>query len=167
MTTPSPRDLRLRILAKRFRAAILACDRVNLPITLRDFPKGACGDASLLLAKYLEQFGFSPLTYVWGWRTTSFERGRQSHAWLEQDGLIIDITADQFSNAEPVLVTTDRSWHEQFEVEQKSPADYEQYEEESRRELHAAFQLVNQHCDVEPSYGPSNLNENNESGTAD
>jgi hypothetical protein len=36
-----------------------------------------------------------------------------THAWVERDGLIIDITADQFVDvAEPVLLTTDRTWHD-------------------------------------------------------
>jgi hypothetical protein len=31
---------------------------------------------------------------------------------LEQDGLILDIAADQFADIdEPVLLTRDRSWH--------------------------------------------------------
>ncbi|MBC2932935.1 hypothetical protein [Nocardioides sp. zg-1228] len=41
------------------------------------------------------------------------ETGR-THAWLEQDDVIIDITAYQFDDIdEPIIVTTDRTWHEQ------------------------------------------------------
>ena len=40
----------------------------------------------------------------------------QSHAWLEVGGFLIDITADQFCDRhEPVIVTLDRSWHDQFQ----------------------------------------------------
>lgn len=41
-----------------------------------------------------------------------------SHGWVEQDGVIADITADQFAMIDgfgtplPVIVTRDRSWHD-------------------------------------------------------
>ena len=77
---------------------------------LRSFPRGACGDASRLLGIYLESLGLGKWTYVQG------QAGGQrfaTHAWVEQDGLIVDITADQFDDvAEPVIVTRDRSWHD-------------------------------------------------------
>jgi hypothetical protein len=43
----------IRYLATRFRNAIEACDPAGLPIGMQNFPLGACGDAALLLAKYL------------------------------------------------------------------------------------------------------------------
>jgi hypothetical protein len=46
--------LRIRDLAKRLRAAIEACDLTTLPITFHEFPRGSCGDASLILAKHLK-----------------------------------------------------------------------------------------------------------------
>ncbi|OPZ87669.1 MAG: hypothetical protein BWY74_03344 [Firmicutes bacterium ADurb.Bin419] len=39
---------------------------------------GSCGDASLLLGKYLDEMGLGQFDYVCG------ELGRQSHAWLEK-----------------------------------------------------------------------------------
>ncbi len=36
-----------------------------------------------------------------------------THAWVERYGLIVDITADQFPDvSEPVVLTTNRTWHD-------------------------------------------------------
>lgn len=107
----------------RFRRAIERCDTRRLPITMADFPSGACGDAALLLAKHLQLAGIWPLIYVCG--EMAMGRRNQSHAWLEYGDLIIDITADQFEDiSDPVIVTTDRAWHGRFTVTLRAEADY-------------------------------------------
>jgi len=75
-----------------FRHAIEACDRSALPITFENFPAGSCGDAALILGKYLEERGFGLFDYVLG------ERGGRSHAWLQRGHLVVDITGDQFDD---------------------------------------------------------------------
>ncbi|ARF83194.1 hypothetical protein ACIG0C_30010 [Kitasatospora aureofaciens] len=101
--------------ATRFRRALETSSEETRLIGLREFPHGACLDASLLLAEYLEDCGLGT------WECVAGERPfrpalPQSHAWLEQDGLILDITADQFDDAprQAVWVTRDPSWHQQF-----------------------------------------------------
>ena len=80
---------------------------LRLP-SLADFPKGSCGDASELLGQYLSDSGLG----TWGYRSGMQLDPVFSHAWVERDGLIVDITADQFPDvSEPVLLTTDRTWH--------------------------------------------------------
>ncbi len=84
----------IRAAAGRFRAAIQCCPRHLLPVTLQGFPCGARGDATILLGEFLASEGFGVFDYVAG------ECSRphyQSPAWLERDGLIVDITADQFA----------------------------------------------------------------------
>jgi len=106
-------------LATSFRTAIMESDPKVLIITLRNFPRGACGDATLLLAKYLEENKCNHFEYICG------KKEHQTHAWLERDGLIIDITADQFNNQNsPVIVSKDHTWHLQFEVESRRIADF-------------------------------------------
>ena len=41
-------------------------------------------------------------------------KGRTSDAWQEYDGLIVDITSDQFGRL-PVLLTRNRYWHNEFD----------------------------------------------------
>ena len=45
--------------------------------------------------------------------------------WLERDGIIVDITADQFSGeiSNPVLVTNDHSWHDTWPEQQEYDLD--------------------------------------------
>lgn len=81
----------------------------NSFIELNWFPRGACGAASNVLGLYLTQHGFGDFEYVAG------KNGDQTHAWLEQGGRIIDITAKQFSpEIDAVLITTNRAFHNQF-----------------------------------------------------
>ncbi len=80
------------------------------------FPKSCCEVASYLLAYYLRDMGFSDVRVVCG--TLDFESEEQFHVWLEVDGWIIDITADQFPRfSDPVIVTPhDGSWHSQLSL---------------------------------------------------
>lgn len=91
----------------RFRGAVETT--IPRPVGLKDYPLGACGDTCELLADYLRKVGLGDPTFVSG-----VNRGTgQTHAWLELGELIIDITADQFDGVDhPVIVTTDRSWHD-------------------------------------------------------
>ena len=106
----SDHDEEVRRAASLFREAIVRCARGDLP-TFRNFPHGSCGDTSILLGQHLYDRSLGLWEYAGGER----ELDLHSHAWIEQDGLIVDITADQFEDmAEPVIVTRDRSWHRQF-----------------------------------------------------
>lgn len=82
-----------------------------------NFPNGSCRDSAYLLLKYSKEKGLKGICLV------SAEAGgslkRTTHAWLEKDGYIIDITADQFNNRDRkkmpgVFVSRDRSWHDKY-----------------------------------------------------
>lgn len=100
-------------IAARFRLAIEARQRTLRLSWLRDnFPTGCCREASDMLGTLLrERYGIEAAVVLG-------EIDDHSHAWLEIDGLIVDITADQFAdrfpNAKPVIVTRDRAMHSQF-----------------------------------------------------
>ncbi len=129
-------------LARRFRAAIEATPRSRLPISFEHFPDGSCGDATLLLAKFLERRGCGRFEYIAG------ERAEQSHAWLEQGDLIIDITGDQFQDmADRVFVGRQSAWHDSFQRETRGIADFENYDDLTRRMLGAAYEYVMQNVD--------------------
>jgi len=135
--------LRIRDLAKRLRAAIEACDLGTLPITFHEFPRGSCGDASLILAKHLKDNGQKGFAYVCGMRDG------HSHAWLERDGLIVDITGDQFAdNEDPVCVSRRSAWHAQFEIDREDLSDIDLYDDFTRFNLGAAFETISRHLPV-------------------
>jgi hypothetical protein len=107
---------KLRAAACRFRSALESHGLELLPELCEPFPSGWCGDAAPLLSQYLTDSGLGDFDYVCG-ETQEVDPAEspQSHAWLEQDGFIIDITADQFPEiGEAVMITRDRTWHSQF-----------------------------------------------------
>jgi hypothetical protein len=132
---------RLRDVALNFRTGIEQCDRRSLPITFEDFPQGACGDASLLLGKYLHNRGFGSFQYVCGIRRQLDEK--HEHAWLRQGAVIIDITADQFVEIhEPIIVTTDHRWHDTFSLRNQHEADYELYDDSTKDMFANAYRRI-------------------------
>lgn len=103
----------IRELATNFRRALEGIDRQTLPIQFRDFPRGSCGDTSLLLGTYLQERGLGEFTYIVGWRGEWPQR--VSHGWIERGGLIVDVTADQFGDGQAVIVTSHSDFHLSFE----------------------------------------------------
>jgi hypothetical protein len=128
---------RIKHLAGQFRDAIEACDQARLPSTFQDFPTGACGDATLLLGKYLEQNGFGNFDYVFG------AQAGKTHAWLQKADLFVDITADQFAdNDHRVIVEYASAWHGLFQEELSYVADFENYGDVMRDGYRATYALI-------------------------
>ena len=122
-----------------FRRAILRCPRTDLP-TLKDFPRSSCGDTAILLGEYF----YSRSLGLWEYVAGSRKQDLHSHAWIEQGGLIIDITADQFEDVdEPVVVTRDRQWHAQFAYLAPShPAQIGDYDPGTQRWLRPIYKRI-------------------------
>lgn len=115
----------------KIRAAFERLDKSNLPVTFRNFPRGACGDTCEVLAEILKEHGHGTFQYVVGRRENGI-----SHAWLQSDAVIVDITADQFDEiSEPVYLGPLNSWHQSFEVQQEHEAGYTRLDAHSRAEL--------------------------------
>lgn len=135
----------LRTLATRFRAAIRATDPSEVDPEVRfivsAFPKGVCGEICFLLGHYLRENGFPAAEYVNGIRCFD----GQSHAWIETEGIIVDITGDQFAEiADEVVVTLNPAWHQQFSDRQgRRPADFLIYGDDSPHGL--AYEPIARH----------------------
>ncbi len=97
----------IRDVAQRFRAALEQAGPFSLA-GLRQFPAGACGDTCRLLAEYMHRSGLGEFAIVTGWRRPQMI----THAWLTRDGVIVDITADQFAEVDDaVIVGRTSPWH--------------------------------------------------------
>lgn len=110
---------RVEAIAIAVRRAIEACNPIELP--WENFPRGACGDASLILGQVLDRAGIKGFKYVCGnkWKA---DGSCSSHAWLKNGKWIVDITADQFPDVnESVIVTSKSEWHEQWEQDHPTP----------------------------------------------
>jgi hypothetical protein len=131
----------LHSIATRFRQTIETGDLNRLPYAFRRFPSGCCGDAALFLGTYFKEQGLGSSAYVLGSRGSGLDF--HSHAWLTINGVIVDITADQFPEiSDPVIVTAQSSWHEGFEQESDHEADYRIYDERTVAELGGAYRSI-------------------------
>ncbi|MGG0793795.1 hypothetical protein ABE137_07285 [Brevibacillus laterosporus] len=137
----------IREYAVIFRKAIQSMPMSEFPKSLYfdRFPIGCCGDSSKLFSKFLSSKGIKAY-YVWGIRDDEY-----SHAWLEYDDIIIDLTADQFDEVhEEVVVTKNRDWHSQFEIQNKVALDFEEFEEYNAKRLGAIYKnilnKINEEC---------------------
>lgn len=93
------------------------------------FPKGCCDITSDLLGTYLESLGFGQFDHICG------QRDDWRHAWIEGQGLIIDVTADQCEDGPgPVVVAPQSPWHLLFtDRDNRGPAHIDQYQFDSAR----------------------------------
>lgn len=83
-------------------------------IGFKAFPTGACGDSSELLRKLLVERAGLKVDYVLGTKHPGL-RPQATHARLETDGLIVDITHDQLEGVGLQGWVFERSrWHANF-----------------------------------------------------
>ncbi|PQM25896.1 hypothetical protein CVO77_12330 [Sphingopyxis lindanitolerans] len=116
-----PDDAAIGKAAAEFRSALDAIDdRHWRAVYIDHFPRGACGHCSELLALFLlERFGITADYVCREFYSDSGDR-ETSHAWLEWNGLIIDISGDQFEWP-AVIVTRDRGRYDLGVGEQRHP----------------------------------------------
>ena len=88
---------KLEALVVGFRNAIELAKENNEPgYFFREFPTGQCGHASDMLAQFLIDNGIASIRYINGTYYSEDGSVRQAHTWLVVNGVIIDITSDQF-----------------------------------------------------------------------
>lgn len=137
---------RITDIAKALRETILLTPRAKRPIGLLEFPLGSCGDTVLLLGTFLSQAGFGEFSYVSAGREDIEKKAWETHAWIEQDSLIIDITADQFPEKknDAVIVTKESSWHDSFSNRRVRIANLDAFEGPSMRKLREYYKSIKQ-----------------------
>jgi len=96
------------------------------PTHMRDFPRGCCGIISELLGDYINSLEIGEFQYVWS------QRSGASHAWLEIDGLVVDITADQFTGRPRIYVDRPDAWYLSWVEQSRHKAVQLTYGDESQ-----------------------------------
>jgi hypothetical protein len=108
---PDGKQRTIRAAAEKLRWAL---ERVSpntwASVTIDSFPRGACGHCAELLARYLKDNLAMEAIYASGHVGHIVDGG--THAWLEYDGLFIDISADQFG-LPAVIVERHSNLHEE------------------------------------------------------
>ena len=70
-----------------------------------------------------------------------------TRAWIEREGLLVDVTADQFPGIEtPVMVTRSLGWHAQFTSiggdDRPARIDIDIFDEANQARLHSIYERI-------------------------
>ncbi len=134
----------LTLLASQFRHGFEEYVVEERPEIYSKFPVGCCGDVSILLGTYLKDCGMGSFNYVCGELPLDEKTGLgQSHAWISQEDVIIDITADQFDGVrEKVTVTENQEWHKKFANKIDGEADFNKYDKRTKARLQKIYDNI-------------------------
>jgi hypothetical protein len=66
----------------------------------------------------------------------------ETHAWLTHGNLIIDITADQFTGNQAVIVVSSSSWHNTFRVSERRSAGLDSIDGPVKPELDRFYKVL-------------------------
>ncbi|MCS8413368.1 hypothetical protein N0754_18865 [Pseudomonas aeruginosa] len=112
-------DEEIAAIAQGFRSALeVLASQGKVPRSMNTFPAGCCGITSVLLGDYLNTRFDLQIEMV------SADRGEGSHAWLDYNGTVIDLTADQFGDRPPVFLDKPDSWYGTWKVDLRGVAQH-------------------------------------------
>ena len=133
--------------AQRIRTAIETLPANVLPITFSNFPRGACGDACLILGTYLEEeCNLGAFDFVTAERGVCADNTWTSHAWLQKGDLFVDITADQFLDApSAIVVEVNSPWHDTFAVERRNPSNLKSWTGHGTYQVLSLYARIKRH----------------------
>lgn len=135
--------LQLFEMATNFRRAIESIPPKVRPIGMQRFPNGACGDTALLFGTFLVDHSIPGFKYICGERGSKIDNTWTSHAWLQHDDLVVDLTADQFPDASAgVIVSSPSPWHMQFSTEPGRESDFREWSGYGAELLHPMYSRV-------------------------
>jgi hypothetical protein len=125
----------IKELAVRFRELIDESDRSQWGASFEDFPNGSCAAVAEMFGTYLFKRCGVNAKYVSAVHRDG-HHPHASHAWLELDDLIVDLTCDQDQFPEPLTtpyVEKDSAWHSQWSAERKETDMDERLESDCTR----------------------------------
>jgi hypothetical protein len=109
--------LTLELLAAAARAGLEAMTPQERGLEFGSFPHGTCGPVSELMGRIVFERTSREGIYICGDGHPAL-RPQQSHAWLEVEGVIVDLTHDQFEGTGLAGWVHETSpWHAKFDRE--------------------------------------------------
>ena len=133
---------KIKELAKQFRMAIESTDMNERPKSFKKFPQGSCGDTCEMLGAYYIDHGLGKFEYIMAERGDA--HSYQSHGWLLQGSIIVDITADQFNEGVGKIIVSENSkWHNNTWTTKPDPriADFRN-DHIANNNLHTFYQRI-------------------------
>lgn len=143
-------------LSRQFRSAIekaVAESLLAFNDRMSRFPNGCCDDACDLLAYYLQQNGISTIQVNGVYRGDN-PQNTQNHVWLRtNDGLLIDITGDQFSRRKellyydvPVYVGYEDTLHKLFAERKEYPSfNFESNDGPGEKRMMSIYKIIHEY----------------------
>lgn len=120
--------LKIAEIATQVRTIIENLPRDKLPSHWSKFPRGTCAETSLILGAFLVDNGYKDFLCFNASREGNKSR-RPTHAWLQNDRLIVDITSDQFVDApRGIIVAEESPWHKSFRIDKRDLGDFRRYQ---------------------------------------
>lgn len=112
-------ELNISGFATRFRNALtdVLSDLKYVPPPFAHFPRGSCGIASDMLGSILNEKLEAQALYI----SATHRIENTSHAWLHYDGIVIDVTGDQFPGRPSVYVGQPDRWFDLWKVDRSAP----------------------------------------------
>jgi len=94
------------------------------------FPNGTCDFSSFILARILDEVCSVESRYVVGCHHPRLSH-RQRHVWLEAEGVVLDITHDQFADTGMAgwVFPLDNAWHRKFQQQCRKAPEYPGYDQ--------------------------------------
>ncbi len=144
--------------ATQFRHMIENADRSKLPVEFKNFPgespaschhenpyeSGGRVETPILLAQYLIDLGYLDYGIPHYVRGELYEpRLRWGHAWIELNGIKLDIALDGlWADQPPVIVTEDSYWHEMFRRLDANPVAIHVFDKRTVAMLRTAYHEI-------------------------
>lgn len=117
MFTNSALMAQLVMLAAAARAGLEGMTAQERQNGFEGFPRGTCGPVTELMGRIVLERTGKRGAYVCGSGHPAFA-ANQSHAWLEVEGVIVDLTHDQFAGTDlQGWVFEGSTWHREFSRE--------------------------------------------------
>lgn len=141
-------EIKIFKICSAFRKAI-EIRKDQLGVVFKNFPAGSCGDTTLLLGTFLKHIGYGDFYYKF--KEISENGDSKSHAWLENaEGLVIDITADQFTDGPgKVVVEVNSKWHQSWNGEIAYIADFNIFDDNTKTYLNNLYiQIINEYNNI-------------------
>lgn len=134
---------RILDIATDVRSVLVSAAKDELPEHWSRFPRGACGDTTLVLGALLMDAGFDGFEYTSGERGSQEDGTYSSHAWLQRSDLVVDITADQFVDGPGAIIVVENSaWHQGFHISSTDLGDFREYPVVQVVKLHSLYRYM-------------------------
>ena len=109
-----------------FKNAILKTDKNNLSIALKEFPHGSCGWCNDLLLYHFKMINFPNIQDIYYISASAYD---VTHAWIEIDGIIIDLTLSQFHKKLKKIIFCDKRLHRKFKINSRDKIIFSKIED--------------------------------------